>query len=321
MKKEKFIKNSVDPVSLSGTSTILYQMINCVCKIRIKETHGTGFFCGIPYDNNNIMQCLMTNYHIINEKCFKENKGLNLYWNNEKGGTVLNLDIKRKSYFNKDYDIAIIELKKTDEIKNMLLLDDNLFKDETKLFFEEKSIYSIQYPHGKDVVVSYGLLNGIDNYNIKHTCSTTDGSSGSPLINLLNNKVIGIHKEGSINFNFNKGTFLKFPLNDFIENLKNNEQENNKNENDFHLKLKSSVNDLDYNNEIKLKYIDNLINESFIKENFIKRNSEALNNIKEEKDLLFNDKDNEQNKELHQDIKEPNKIEQTCIVVDKWGNK
>ena len=56
MKKEKFIKNSVDPVSLSGTSTILYQMINCVCKIRIKETHGTGFFCGIPYGNNNIMQ-------------------------------------------------------------------------------------------------------------------------------------------------------------------------------------------------------------------------------------------------------------------------
>ena len=49
---------------------------------------------------------------------------------------------------------------------------------------------------------------------------TEFGSSGSPILNLNTFKVIGIHKEGSNHFNFNKGTFLKFPLNDFIKKIK-----------------------------------------------------------------------------------------------------
>ena len=60
----------------------------------------------------------------------------------------------------------------------------------------------------------------INNYDIIHLCSTDNGSSGSPIINLENNKIIGIHKQGSINFN--KGTLLKYPLNDFIKNIKEN---------------------------------------------------------------------------------------------------
>lgn len=59
-------------------------------------------------------------------------------------------------------------------------------------------------------------MNEINKYEIKHACSTDFGSSGSPILNLENNAVIGIHKEASPYFNFNKGTFLKFPINDFI---------------------------------------------------------------------------------------------------------
>ena len=40
----------------------------------------------------------------------------------------------------------------------------------------------------------------------------------------INNKIIGIHKEGSQEYGyfskFNKGTFLNFPIKDFIKNLK-----------------------------------------------------------------------------------------------------
>ena len=57
-------------------------------------------------------------------------------------------------------------------------------------------------------------MNEINNYEINHTCSTDYGSSGSPILNLEDNTVIGIHKEASP-YNFNKGTFLKFPINDF----------------------------------------------------------------------------------------------------------
>ena len=46
----------------------------------------------------------------------------------------------------------------------------------------------------------------INKYNIIHTCSTDDGSSGSPILNLKNNKVVGIHKgtpDETKNFNYN----------------------------------------------------------------------------------------------------------------------
>ena len=40
------IKNqsSIDPVDITGTKTILNQLMNCICKIKIKGKFGTGFF-------------------------------------------------------------------------------------------------------------------------------------------------------------------------------------------------------------------------------------------------------------------------------------
>jgi hypothetical protein len=66
----------------------------------------------------------------------------------------------------------------------------------------------------------------LDNLDIKHTCSTENGSSGSPILNLETNKVIGIHKEGSTIFDFNKGTYLKYALIDFINKNKINNNDN-----------------------------------------------------------------------------------------------
>ena len=131
------------------------------------------------------------------------------------------MNIKRIIYYNEEYDTTIIELKEEDNIKEYLELDDNIFKDNEKVFYEGESIYIIQYPNGKEACVSYGILNRINDYNIIHICSTNYGSSGSPILNLKNNKVIGIHK-GAPNDskNFNYGTLLKYPLNDFINKNK-----------------------------------------------------------------------------------------------------
>ena len=216
MDEEKMIKNSPDPITISGTKTILEQMINCVCKIKINSVNGTGFFCRIPFEQN-MMNFFMTNYHILNEISYNENKSINLFLNDDQELKVIDLKIKRQTYFNKDYDIALIELKETDNINDYLELDDKLFKEETKAYFKDISIYALQYPYGKTASVSYGLISDIDKYEIKHTCSTEHGSSGSPILNLSNNKLIGIHKKGSKIFNYNMGTFLKFPLNDFIK--------------------------------------------------------------------------------------------------------
>ena len=239
MEDEKIIKNMPDPVTILGTETILNQMKNSICKIKINNTNGTGFFCTINYKNRKI-NFLMTNYHVLDENYYAENNELNLFINDDKDVKILNLKIKRKTYFNKKYDLTMIELKEDDNINHFLELDDNLFKNEIKAFYKDISIYVIQYPLGNNATVSYGLSNGINNYEINHTCSTEHGSSGSPILNLSNHKVIGIHKQKSKNFNYNIGTCLQFPLNNFCEKneinnniIKGGNKDNNKNYNDI----------------------------------------------------------------------------------------
>ena len=264
MKKEKKLNNSVEPVSILGTKTILNQMMNCICKLNINGANGTGFFCKIPFENNYIRYFLITNYHVLNEKYYNENNKINLLLNDEDITKIIDLRMNRITYFNENYDITLIELNENDNINNFLELDDKLFRDNHEIIYENKSLYILQYPLGKNAAVSYGLLTSIDKFEIKHKCSTENGSSGSPILNLETNKVIGIHKEGSTLFEFNKGTYLKYPLNDFIQINKNNNnnftnniyqfnnnmQNNNINFNDFN--IMNNMMNLNLNNQIKL---------------------------------------------------------------------
>ena len=221
MKQEKKLNNSPEPVSISGTKTILNQLMNCICKLNINGANGTGFFCKIPFENNETKVFFMTNYHVLDKNYYETNNKINLLINDEKEIKTIDLRIKRNTYFNQENDITLIELNENDNINNFLELDENLFRHNNNILYEHKSLYVLQYPQGGNAAVSYGLLTSLDKYEIKHICSTENGSSGSPILNLKTNKVIGIHKEGSINFEFNKGTYLKYILIDFIQNNKN----------------------------------------------------------------------------------------------------
>ena len=223
MKEESMIKGSVDPVNMACKEKILQQMKNCVCKVKIDNINATGFFCKIPIINRVFF---MTNHHVINEDYTKEKKEIHVLLNDEKEAKRIDLTIKREKYFNDIFDITLIELKDNDNVEQYIELDDNIFKNDEQIYYEKKSIYILHYLLGNDICVSYGILNGLSQYDIIHACSTDNGSSGSPILNLKNNKVIGIHKQGSNYSNFNKGTLLKYPLNDFIKKY----NKNNKNE-------------------------------------------------------------------------------------------
>ena len=78
-------------------------------------------------------------------------------------------------------------------------------------------MYILQYPES-NLSVSFGILEnlyGDKEYDFRHKCSTRNGSSGSPILNLNNNKIIGIHKKGKSG-RHNIGTFLNYPIKDFI---------------------------------------------------------------------------------------------------------
>ena len=211
-------------INLDCTKEIINQMEKSICKIKIGEKQGTGFFCKIPFpDKNKMLKVLITNNHVINKDIlYKNNSKISIYIEEEKQIRELNLNNRIKYTKKKEeYDITIIEIKEDDGINNFLELDDKIINDiiENKnenVKYLDKTFYIIQYADG-DLSVSYGVLFRISEdkkYEFNHKCSTKGGSSGSPILT-LKNKVVGLHTGGNkVN---NLGTFLNEPIKDFIK--------------------------------------------------------------------------------------------------------
>jgi V8-like Glu-specific endopeptidase len=215
--KEKKLRNYPEIVSLEVTEKIINQMKENICKIYLKDgSKGTGFFCKIPYTNNKELKVLITNNHVINLEMEK----IKISINNDSVIKEIELN-NRIKYTNKEYDITIIEIREKDNIEKYLEIDENIMEKDN-IIYKKNSIYILQYPGGKRLGVSYGILKGIyedKEYNFNHLCSTEEGSSGSPIINLINNKVIGIQKESDNKNNYNMGLFINYAIDDFINNI------------------------------------------------------------------------------------------------------
>jgi len=243
IEKEKLLNKYPLPVTIEKTEIILKQMKESICKIKNKNGDGTGFFCKIL--NKKI---LITNNHVINEEIIKNKKIIKVKINDNK----IMKDLKIKDYYTSiKYDTTIIEIEEEENI-NYLEIDDEIFDDNIDLY--NQSIYIIQYPKYGDEqkgAVSYGILNGIkDEYNLIYNCSTDHGSSGSPILQLSNQKIIGIHKEGVSKYNYNRGTLLKYPINEYLNKI--NEKIKKKNN---EIKLLIEIGQFDINSDIY--FLDN----------------------------------------------------------------
>ena len=200
-------------ISHKQISLILEQLNKCICKVYSSgNSFGTGFFCFIPYYNIKL-PVLIVNHHLINEEYINKNDNISFELNREK--KKINIKDNRAIYSNMKYDITIIEISPDkDFIYNFLELDENIFKEE--IIFLKQSIYTIQ----SDKRLSFGILKNFEDYRIIHLCSTENGSTGSPIMNLSNGKIIGIHCASSMKFKYNIGTFLKYPIQNFIDKFK-----------------------------------------------------------------------------------------------------
>ena len=208
------IDKSFNPISFEQAKKILEQMENYICKIIIdNDTKGTGFLCKIPlHGDNKLTPVLITNNNVINDNMLARKKDIiiELFCTSSKKQKKLNLS-NRTAYNNKKLGISIIEIVNKDGFKNinMFELDEDMLSGKTDIF-KDKSIYMI-HSNQETLYVSYGKVN--DNrknqsHNFLHTCYAFNGSSGSPILNLENNKIIGIHS--STNVNINEGFFLNF---------------------------------------------------------------------------------------------------------------
>jgi V8-like Glu-specific endopeptidase len=218
------IKNYPHPVSLEGTEKILMQMKKSICCIYLEDRDlGTGFFCNIPFKDK-LFPALITNNHIINEKMLKEGKEILISLDNDRIRKKIKSENNMVVYTNEEYDITIIEINPlTFGIENIdfLELDLALLQDHEhyEMIYKGESIYLLSYSRGKSFV-SYGSIKGIEEYNINHLSSTETGSSGAPILNMKNHKIIGIHKGSNKKYLYNFGTLLKLPIMEFINKNK-----------------------------------------------------------------------------------------------------
>jgi len=119
-------------------------------------------------------------------------------------------------------------------------------------------------------------------------------------MNLLNNKIIGLHKGGHSKFKINKGTYLKYPINEFINKFKNIENKINENN-------ESKIN----NNNLKDKNIKNEIEiELKVDKNDKNKNIYFLDNT----DYI---EDKSEIKYYHDNLRELNELNADLYINDK----
>ena len=222
MSNENYLENYPKMVFINETETLLRQMKNNVCQVCTKGTNGTGFFCKIPLAEGNYMPVFITSNHVINADYLRKEKNIIIQMNDGKKNNIKSINLKDRIIFTSvKYDITIVEIEqKIDHINDFLELDENILKD--PICYVGNTVYLLHYP-GFDaldkVAVSFGIIKEINKdhqYNFNHYCSTTYGSSGSPILNLSNNKIIGIHNSTSKE-QFNLGSFLNRSLSVFID--------------------------------------------------------------------------------------------------------
>ena len=205
-------KNEINILSLDT----LNQVSKSICKITINNDPkniwaGTGFFMSIKYENKILLNCLLTNYHIITPhviRCIsdiiitiKDNKDI-----------ALNLKKKKRiiKYFEKPIDITLIEILNNEELyENIEFLSYDLnFLKYGFDYYLNKDVFLLQHPLAENMHISNGKILSLKGVEFEHNAITYKGSSGSPVILIENKRVIGIHKKKQNITGQNYGTFI-----------------------------------------------------------------------------------------------------------------
>ena len=277
--RQAHIDNHPKPIGKKQLKVICEQMDKSVVKIKNGEINGTGFICLIPYpDEIHRLPVLITCNHVLDIDDINKKKEIILFIDNRE--IPLKIKEKRKIYTsNKDeYDLTIIEIKENDYLYNndFLEIDNDIYNNDLNDIYKEKSAYIIHYPKGGECEYSLDTIFKIDIANtlIFHFCSTEEGSSGGPIINLQTSKVIGIHTGEHKSHDYNVGVIIKNPIECFNKLFP---AETDKNE----IIISIQIRDIDVNKEIyfldNTDYFNEQTNEKCFHDNLKELNE---NNVK-----------------------------------------
>jgi hypothetical protein len=194
-----------------------------ICKIKVGNDEGTGFFYKVPFpDQNNILKVLITANHVLYDKTlYNEEESISILINEEKQERLLSLS-NRIKYSSRGYNISIIEIKEEDKINNYLELDDKILNDilNNNIEIEEYNhnfIYVLQNHYEFHLSILIDAIFGFEEnrkYIFKYKYRKII-YSGSPILG-FNNKVLGMNLGENFNIRYNRGLFLNYPLKEFI---------------------------------------------------------------------------------------------------------
>ena len=133
-----------------------YKVNKSVCKIRIEMNggiaHGTGFFLNY----SDLKKFLMTCYHVINPSL--ENCKIELEIYNKKK-FQLKFHNRFTKYLDRPEDIAIIEIKETDEIyKEVKYLNYDKNYIDGYSIYKEADVFSVEHPVGDEASCASGKI-------------------------------------------------------------------------------------------------------------------------------------------------------------------
>ena len=185
------------------------------------------------------------------------------------------IDDSRIKFTDECLDVTFIEIKpRKDRINQFLDINEEI-ETNSEYKYNKKSIYTLHYPKGTEINVSYGLI--LEKYKkdyLKHLCNTEEGSSGAPILLLDSLKVIAIHNGGENRRGFHYNYAIL--INSAIEKLNNNNNnivDNKEDKKTRYNRNKLSLNNI--NNSIKYKpesYKNNVNNLNSDKNNDMENN-------------------------------------------------
>ena len=120
-----------------------------------------------------------------------------------------------------DHNLNIKYLELDEEIINYFKQNKKETPEYLNNLYLNESIYSLNYQKDKDIFVSYGKILYINNSNVTYNCIIKEGSSGSPILLINNQKLIGIHFDSSKQYKYNKGGLLIYSIIEFSKIKKN----------------------------------------------------------------------------------------------------
>lgn len=203
-------------INESNPNTSFSRISKSICKIKVNNTFGTGFFATIPVIKNNLRMCgLITTNHILSMNELLQGRALSIIFDSNKKKKEIKLDDKRFRFTCPLIDISFIEITPDELDKTVIFLELNESKTKTN-----ENVYITHHSSSGEFSFSQGIIKEIWGFEINHSVSIDLEYSGAPLMN-KDGTVIGVQKSCLNNEICSKATeiyCLITALNNFVKN-------------------------------------------------------------------------------------------------------